>query len=101
MDRNILPYEEARFNTLLLRMTISNCWAFRWVENEEINRIFKFISPFLNYYQDKNYLAQSYNDSVKECQQEIENIAHADKIVVTISLDGWKNVLKQNILGWS
>jgi hypothetical protein len=46
----------------------------------------------------KNYLAQSYNDSVKECQQEIENIAHADKIVVTILLDGWKNVLKQNIL---
>lgn len=99
MGRNILPCEEAKFNTLLLRMTVSNGWAFHWVENEETIEFFKFISPFLKLPSRQKLSDTILKESVKECQREIEYMASADKIGVTISLDGWKNVLKQNILG--
>ena len=99
IGRNILPCEEDRFNTLLLRMTVSNGWAFHWVENEETLEFFKFIAPLLKLPSRQKLSDTILKDSVKECQREIENMASMDKIGVTISLDGWKNVLKQNILG--
>ncbi|RIB02753.1 hypothetical protein C2G38_2226955 [Gigaspora rosea] len=35
------------FNSLLLRMTISNGFSFSWIENEETKEFFKFITPGL------------------------------------------------------
>ena len=47
IGRKIYPNEIDTFHRLLLRMTISNGWAFQWVENQETIEFFNFISPLL------------------------------------------------------
>ena len=47
IGRKLYPNEMNTFYKLLLRMTVSNGWAFQWVENQEIIEFFNFISPLL------------------------------------------------------
>ncbi|CAB4415052.1 unnamed protein product [Rhizophagus irregularis] len=80
-------------------MTISNGWAFQWVENQETIKFFNFISPLLKLPNQKTLADEILKNSAKRIQNNIEAAAKDDKYGVSISLDGWKNVVKQNILG--
>jgi len=99
IGRKLSPNEIPTFYRLLLRMTISNGWAFQWVENQETIEFFNFIAPLLHL-PNRNTLADSIlTDSTVKVQNTIEAAAKEDRYGVSISLDGWKNVVKQNILG--
>ncbi|CAG8620929.1 17509_t:CDS:1 [Acaulospora morrowiae] len=43
--RNLNPAEYIIFEHHLLKITISNGWAFRWIENPEVIALFKFLNP--------------------------------------------------------
>jgi len=99
IGRKIYPNEIDTFHRLLLRMTISNGWAFQWVENQETIEFFNFISPLLQLPNQKTLADEILKNSAENIQDNIEAAAKEDKYGVSISLDGWKNVVKQNILG--
>src|SRR5204862_472628 len=99
VGRKLFPHEINTFYRLLLRMTISNGWAFQWVKNQETIEFFNFISPLLQLPNRKTLADEILKDSAKSAQDNIEASAKEDKYGVSISLDGWKNVVKQNILG--
>lgn len=80
-------------------MTVSNGWSFKWVENEETIAFFKFISPLLKLPTRQKLGDIILKKTADENQKNIEKIASEDEMGVTISLDSWKNVVKQNILG--
>ena len=99
IGRKLSPNEIPTFYRLLLRMTISNGWAFQWVENQETIEFFNFIAPLLQLPNRKTLADSILKDSAEKVQKTIEAAAKEDKYGVSISLDGWKNVVKQNILG--
>jgi hypothetical protein len=80
-------------------MTISNGWSFHWIENEETIEFFKFLSPCVKLPSRKKLSNDVLKNFSQDIQQVIEMTAKEDQQGVTISLDGWKNVAKQNILG--
>ncbi|RIA89529.1 hypothetical protein C1645_738555 [Glomus cerebriforme] len=80
-------------------MTISNGWAFQWVKNQEMIEFFNFISPLLQLPNQKTLADEILKNTAESVQNNIEAAAKEDKYGVSISLDGWKNVVKQNILG--
>ncbi|CAG8853706.1 15275_t:CDS:2, partial [Gigaspora margarita] len=86
------------FFKLLLHMTISNEWAFQWIENQETIEFFNFISPLLELPSQKTLADEILKNLVESIQNNIEVAAKEDKYGVFVSLDGWKNVVKQNIL---
>ena len=99
IGRKLSPNEIPTFYRLLLRMTISNGWAFQWVENQETIEFFNFIAPLLQLPNRKTLADSILKDSAEKVQKTIEAAAKEDRYGVSISLDGWKNVVKQNILG--
>jgi hypothetical protein len=99
IGRKLYPNEMNTFYKLLLRMTVSNGWAFQWVENQETIDFFNFISPLLQLPNRKTLANEILKNSAENVQKNIEAAAKEDKYGVSISLDGWKNVIKQNILG--
>ena len=99
IGRKLYPNEMNTFYKLLLRMTVSNGWAFQWVENQETIEFFNFISPLLQLPNRKTLANEILKNSAENVQKNIEAATKEDKYGVSISLDGWKNVVKQNILG--
>ncbi len=99
IGRKLSPNEIPTFYRLLLRMTISNGQAFQWVENQETIKFFNFIAPLLQLPNRKTLADSILKDSAEKVQKTIEAAAKEDRYGVSISLDGWKNVVKQNILG--
>ncbi|CAG8816915.1 12834_t:CDS:2, partial [Cetraspora pellucida] len=61
----------SHFEKLVLNATIENGWSFNWVEKESSIAMLKFKNP---------------------------NLATHDIVGVSLAFDGWKNILKQNIL---
>jgi hypothetical protein len=100
IGRPLRPNEETIFNKLLLKMTISNGWSFHWTENEETIEFFKFLSPCVKLPSRKKLSNDVLKNFSQDIQQVIETAAKEDQQGVTVSLDGWKNVAKQNILGF-
>jgi hypothetical protein len=100
IGRPLHSNEEAIFNKLLLKMTISNGWSFHWTENEETVDFFRFLSPCIKLPDRKKLSNDILKNFSQDIQQAIEIAAKEDQQGVTISLDGWKNVTKQNILGF-
>lgn len=87
------------FNSLLLRMTISNGFSFSWVENEETKEFFKFITPGLVLPSRKKLSNSILKKATKQTKQQIISLASSDQIGVTLALDGWKNIRNQSLLG--
>ncbi|RIB06302.1 hypothetical protein C2G38_2217456 [Gigaspora rosea] len=71
--RTVTSKKKPTFEQLLLRMTISNGWSFRWTSNPATLEFYEFLNPNLT--------------------------LPDDKIGVTLIFDGWKNILKQHIFG--
>ena len=86
--RKVYPNEMDTFYRLLLRMTISNGWAFQWVENKETIEFFNFISPLLQLPNRKTLADEILKDTAESVQKNIETAAKEDNYGVSISLDG-------------
>lgn len=88
-----------RFYYLLLKATISNGWSFRWVDNPDSITLFKFINPQINLPKRRMLGGKILENASNQLVQEIQDKAQNDTHGVTITLDGWTNVVNQNILG--
>ncbi|CAG8469248.1 1596_t:CDS:2 [Scutellospora calospora] len=47
--KDISMKDKPKFERLLLRMTISNGWAFHWITNPETKEFFEFLNPVLTF----------------------------------------------------
>lgn len=88
-----------KFYYLLLKASISNGQSFRWVENPDSIALFKFINPQAKLPSRKVLGGKILKKASNFLVQEIQEKAKSDIHGVTITMDGWTNVAKQNILG--
>jgi hypothetical protein len=82
-------------------MTISNGWAFHWVNNSAIQAFFHWLNPKFKL-PDRKQLSGSILDhavnKIEQLRQAKLNQIH-EQGGITLVFDGWKNVLKQELLG--
>ena len=99
--RNITKTEIPTFHDLLIKMTISNGWAFQWVNNPSTQAFFHWLNPNLKL-PDKKQLAGPILDqaiqNVDKVRQDKLNQIH-EQAGITLAFDGWKNIINQEILG--
>ncbi|CAG8768948.1 19581_t:CDS:2, partial [Racocetra fulgida] len=99
IGRPLNASEIPKFEHLLLRATVSAGLAFQWIENPEVKALFQFISPLLKLPDRKSLSNRILTSAVNELQELIMELASKDKIGVTITFDGWCNIVKQEIMG--
>ena len=99
MPRRLTTESTKHWHNLVLRATVSCGWPFRWVENDEAREMIHFANPALPLPSRKNLAGNILEDTVKDIKLSLESIAQSEKIGLTVAFDGWKNVVKQSILG--
>jgi len=82
-----MPY----FETLLLRMAVSNGLSFTFFENQETREVFTFIAPALKLPGRRRMSDRILPRSTKMLTRSITKIAQDDKSEVTAAFDGWTN----------
>jgi hypothetical protein len=82
-------------------MTVANGWAFQWVNNSSTQAFFYWLNPKLKL-PDRKQLAGPILDqaieNIENLRQEKLNQVH-EQAGITISFDGWKNVINQELFG--
>ncbi|CAG8570871.1 6411_t:CDS:2, partial [Scutellospora calospora] len=99
MVRNVTEKEKPKFERLLLRMTISNGWAFQWTRDPATREFFEFLNPNLVLPGWDALSNRILNSESVNLDMSREQKLKEDSIGVTLAFDGWKNVLKQHIFG--
>ena len=97
--RPLSKSEEALFEKLMIWATVSAGFSLRWVENKEVQDLFCFLNLALKLPACKTLGERILNDESKALENEMTQILKNDPVGVTLSFDGWTNVLNQNILG--
>src|SRR5947207_3107413 len=87
------------FDTLMIRMCISNGFPFSFVENKETQAVFKFLAPDLKLPTRRKLGGKLLLNTSKSFQEKILKIARADQYGLTATFDGWTNVKQENIWG--
>ena len=91
--------QERKWWYVILKATISNGWSFRWVENKDSQEMFTCLNPNLKLPTRKRLSGKILTNASLDIAQSIEKKAKMDEIGVTLTLDGWTNVINQNLLG--
>src|SRR5207237_531824 len=91
--------EEVLFEKLIIRATVSAGFSLRWVENKEVQELFYFLNPALKLPGRRVLGERVLDDESKALENEMTQVLKNDTVGVTLSFDGWTNVLNQNILG--
>ncbi|GES82469.1 zinc finger BED domain-containing protein 1-like [Rhizophagus clarus] len=91
--------EEIMFERLLIQVTVSAGFSLQWVKNKEIQELFYFLNPALKLPGRKTLGGRILDDESKILENEITQKLKDDPVRITLSFDGWTNVLNQNILG--
>lgn len=87
------------FETLIVRMCVSNGLPFSFVENEETQAVFNFIAPGIKLPSRKKLGGKLLLDTLKTFQENTLKIAQSDENGLTAAFDGWTNVKQENIWG--
>jgi hypothetical protein len=99
--RDINKSEIPKFYDLLIRMTVSNGWSFQWINNPSTHSLFHWLNPKLRL-PDRKQLAGPILDqaikNIEQSRQEKLNQVH-EQAGITLSFDGWKNIVNQELLG--
>jgi hypothetical protein len=69
------------------------------VENKEVLELFHFINPALKLPGRKALGGTILKAEAQDLQTEMARKLRADSVGITLSFDGWTNVLNQNLLG--
>lgn len=88
VSRPLTKRDKPYFETLLLRMQVSNGLPFTFFENQEIKDVFTFIAPALKLPSRKRMSDQILPHATKTLRQSIMKSAQDDKIGVTVACDG-------------
>ena len=95
MTKRDKPY----FETLLLRMQVSNGLPFTFFENQETKDVFAFIAPALKLPSRKRMSNRILPHATKILKQSIMTTAQEDEIGVTAACDGWTNIKQEHLFG--
>ncbi|CAB4419957.1 unnamed protein product [Rhizophagus irregularis] len=87
------------FETLVVKMCISNGLPFSFVENEETQAVFNFVAPDLKLPNRKKLGGKLLLNTSDNFQKNILKIAQSDEFGLTATFDGWTNVKQENIWG--
>ena len=87
------------FETLMVKMCVSNGLPFSFVENEETQAVFKFIAPGLKLPNRKKLGGKILLKTSENFQENILKIAQLDESGLTATFDGFTNVKQENIWG--
>jgi hypothetical protein len=87
------------FETLMVKMCVSNGLPFSFVENEETQAVFNFVAPGLKLPNRKKLGGKILLKTSENFQENILKIAQSDKNGLTATFDGWTNVKQENIWG--
>jgi hypothetical protein len=88
-----------KFETLFLRMQVSNGLPFTFVENAETRALFNFIAPGLKLPSRKKLGGSILLNSSQNLQENIIKLVCADKDGVTATFDGWTNIKQEHLWG--
>ncbi|CAG8637389.1 4845_t:CDS:2, partial [Paraglomus occultum] len=97
--RDLNSAEYIIFEQHLLKATVSNGWAFRWIENPEVIALFKFLNPVISLPGRRALAGRILSSHSAELQRKQVVDAKKEEIGNTLAFDGWKNVNHQEILG--
>jgi len=87
------------FERLMIRATVSAGFSLQWVENKEVQELFYFLNPALKLPRRKSLGGRILDVESKILDNEMMQKLKNDPVGITLSFDGWTNVLNQNILG--
>lgn len=82
-------------------MTVANGWAFHWVNNPSTLEFFNWLNPKLKLPDRKQLAGPILNKAIEN----IENLRREklsemhEQAGITLSFDGWKNIINQELLG--
>jgi hypothetical protein len=85
------------FETLMVKMCVSNGLPFSFVENEETQAVFNFVAPGLKLPNRKKLGGKILLKTSENFQENILKIAQSNKNGLTATFDGWTNVKQENI----
>jgi hypothetical protein len=99
--RDLNKSEIPKFYDFLIRMTVANGWAFQWINNPSTREFFHWLNPKLKL-PDRKQLAGPILDkaieNIENFRNEKLNQVH-EQAGITLSFDGWKNIINQELLG--
>jgi hypothetical protein len=99
VDKNLPMNEAIAIHRQLLRMLLSANVSFSFVDNPEVNKLFKMLRPSYEL-PSRKWISTEILDQVhKEIEGEIKKFA-ADAKFLTLSGDGWTNVSKQSMVNF-
>jgi len=99
--RDLNKSEIPKFHDLLIRMTVANGWAFQWINNPSTREFFHWLNPKLNLPDRKQLAGPILNKAIKnieDLRKKKLNQVH-EQAGITLSFDGWKNIVNQELLG--
>ncbi|GBB94004.1 hypothetical protein RclHR1_22700003 [Rhizophagus clarus] len=99
VSRPLTRRDKPYFETLLLRMQVSNGLPFTFFENQETKEVFNFIAPALKLPSRKRMSDRILPHATKMLKQSITKSAQNDKIGVTVTCDGWTNIKQEHLFG--
>jgi hypothetical protein len=82
-------------------MTVSNGWSFQWINNPSTHSLFHWLNLKLKLPDRKQLAGPILNQAIKNIEQlrkEKLNQVH-EQAGITLSFDGWKNIVNQELLG--
>ncbi|CAB4401332.1 unnamed protein product [Rhizophagus irregularis] len=99
--RELSKPEIPKFNDFLIRMTVSNGWAFQWINDPVTRAFFYWLNPKLKL-PDRKQLAgpilEQAIENIENIRKEKLNQVH-EQAGITLSFDGWKNIVNEELLG--
>lgn len=98
-NRPLSSKDAPTFETLTIKMCISNGLPFSFVENEETQALFNFIAPSLKLPSRKKLGGKLLLKTSENFQENVLKIAQSDENGLTATFDGWTNVKQENIWG--
>jgi hypothetical protein len=88
-----------KLEEFLLEITISCGFAFQWIENDAVKRLFHWLNPMITLPSRKVLGGRILKEATEKVSTTLFDNAKNDKLGVTLAFDGWKNVSRQHLLG--
>jgi hypothetical protein len=99
VDKSMSTNETAAIHRQLLRALLSANVPFSFIDDPEVNKLFKMLRPSYNLPSRKKISTDVLDQVHEEINNEIENFVTEAKFL-TLSGDGWTNVSKQSMVSF-
>jgi hypothetical protein len=97
--RPLTLIQEQKLEQLLLNVTVSCGFAFRWIEDPVVKKLFHWLNPMIILPSRKVLSGRILKNATKEVSTKLLDNAKKDSFGITLAFDGWKNVARQHLFG--